>query len=164
MTKKVLVSEKLADAGIQVLQGKGYQVDVKLDMTRDQLISAIPAYDALIVRSATKVTADVIGAGSNLTVIGRAGVGVDNIDIDAATEHGIVVCNAPTSNIVSAAEQTMALLLASARKIAAANASMKAHQWQRSDYVGTELYERRLPSAGSAASAGWLPSARKRLA
>ena len=102
MTKKVLVAERLADAGLAVLRDKGYEVDVKLKMPPEELIATIPAYDALIVRSATKVTREVIEAGKNLRIIGRAGVGVDNVDVEAATERGVIVCNAPTSNIVSA--------------------------------------------------------------
>ena len=110
MTKKVLVAERLADAGLAVLRDKGYEVDVKLKMPPEELIAAIPAYDALIVRSATKVTREVIEAGKNLRIIGRAGVGVDNVDVEAATERGVIVCNAPTSNIVSAAEHTLSLI------------------------------------------------------
>ena len=99
MTKKVLVAERLADAGLAVLRDKGYEVDVKLKMPPEELIATIPAYDALIVRSATKVTREVIEAGKNLRIIGRAGVGVDNVDVEAATERGVIVCNAPTSNL-----------------------------------------------------------------
>ena len=131
MTKKVLVAERLADAGLAVLRDKGYEVDVKLKMPPEELIATIPAYDALIVRSATKVTREVIEAGKNLRIIGRAGVGVDNVDVEAATERGVIVCNAPTSNIVSAAEHTMALMLACARNVAQANASMHEGLWER---------------------------------
>lgn len=148
MTKNVLVSEKLADAGIEMLRKRGYTVDVKLGMKPAELIATIPDYDALIVRSATKVTKDVVAAGRNLKIIGRAGVGVDNVDVVAATERGIIVCNAPTSNIVSAAEHTMALLLASARKIVAADKSMKQHKWERGEFVGAELYEKTLAICG----------------
>lgn len=148
MTKKVLVTEKLADAGLAILRGKGYVVDVKLEMTPEELIAAIPDYNALIVRSATKVTRDVIEAGKNLRIIGRAGVGVDNVDVDAATECGVIVCNAPTSNIVSAAEQTMGLILACARKTPQANASMHEGKWERGKFTGTELYEKTLAICG----------------
>ena len=139
MTKKVLVAERLADAGLAVLRDKGYEVDVKLKMPPEELIAAIPAYDALIVRSATKVTREVIEAGKNLRIIGRAGVGVDNVDVEAATERGVIVCNAPTSNIVSAAEHTMALMLACARNVAQANASMHEGLWERTKFTGVEL-------------------------
>lgn len=148
MTKKVLVSDKLAQAGIDILRERGYEVDVKLGMTSEQLIETIPPYDALIIRSATKVTPQVIKAAKNLKIIGRAGVGVDNVAVAEATEQGIIVCNAPTSNIVSAAEQTMALMLAAARKTAAADRSMKAHRWERGSFVGTELYEKTLAIFG----------------
>ena len=140
MTKKVLVAERLADAGLAVLRDKGYEVDVKLKMPPEELIATIPAYDALIVRSATKVTREVIEAGKNLRIIGRAGVGVDNVDVEAATERGVIVCNAPTSNIVSAAEHTMALMLACARNVAQANASMHEGLWERTKVTGVELY------------------------
>jgi D-3-phosphoglycerate dehydrogenase len=117
-------------------------------LTHEQLVTKIPSYDALIVRSATQVDAAVIDAAEQLRIIGRAGVSVDNIDVDAATERGIIVCNAPTSNIVSAAEHTMALLLACARKLCQANHSMKEHQWDRNDFIGTELYQHTLAIFG----------------
>lgn len=148
MTKKVLVCEKLADAGLSVLREKGIEVDVKLKMTPEELVATIPDYDGLIVRSATKVTREVIEAASNLRIIGRAGVGVDNVDIEAATESGIIVCNAPTSNIVSAAEHTLALMLACARNIPQANASMRSGEWGRSRFTGIELYEKTLAIFG----------------
>ena len=146
--KKVLVSDKLADAGVELLREKGYQVDVKLDLTPEQLIETIPDYDALIVRSGTQVTREVIEAGTNLKIIGRAGVGVDNVDVAAATDRGVIVCNAPTSNIVSAAEQTMCLMLAAARNTAQANTSMHAHKWERGKFMGVELYQKTLAIFG----------------
>ncbi len=144
---KVLVAEKIAPSGIEMLKQQ-FEVDVKTDLTPEQLVAEIPAYDALIVRSATKATREVIEAGTNLKIIGRAGVGVDNVDVQAATERGIIVCNAPTSNIVSAAEQTMALILAAARNIPQANASMKLGKWERSKFTGAELYEKTLAIFG----------------
>lgn len=144
---KVLVAEKIADAGIELLQGQ-FDVDVLTDLTPDQLVERIGAYDALIVRSATKATRAVIEAGTNLKIIGRAGVGVDNVDVTAATERGIIVCNAPTSNIVSAAEHTIALMLAQSRNIPQANASMKACKWERGKFTGTEVYEKTLAIIG----------------
>lgn len=95
---KVLVAEKIAESGVETLRGH-FDVEVKLGLSPDELVAEIPAYDALIVRSATKATREVIEAGVNLKIIGRAGVGVDNVDVQAATERGIIVCNAPTSNI-----------------------------------------------------------------
>ena len=146
--KKVLVTDKIADAGIDVLREKGFQVDEKLGLSPEELVDVIPDYDALIVRSGTKVTREVIEAGKNLKIIGRAGVGVDNVDVAAATDRGVVVCNAPTSNIVSAAEQTMCLMLAAARRTAQANASMHAHKWERGDFMGVELFEKTLAIFG----------------
>jgi len=144
---KVLVAEKIADGGISLLK-REFDVDVLTDLTPEQLVEKIGAYDALIVRSATKATREVIEAGTNLKIIGRAGVGVDNVDVAAATERGIVVCNAPTSNIVSAAEHTVALMLSEARNIPQANASMKAGKWERSKFTGTEVYEKTLAIFG----------------
>lgn len=148
MTKKVLVTEKLADAGLAVLRDKGYEVDVVLELSPEELIATIPAYDALIVRSATKVDRAVIEAAKNLRIIGRAGVGVDNVDVEAATECGVIVCNAPTSNIVSAAEHALGLMLACARKVPQANASMHEGKWERSKFTGVELYEKTLAIFG----------------
>ena len=148
MTKKVLVTEKLAEAGLSMLRDRGIEADVRLKMPPEELVAAIPAYDGLIVRSATKVTREVIEAGGRLRVIGRAGVGVDNVDVEAATERGVIVCNAPTSNIVSAAEHTMALMLACARNVAQANAVVHAHEWERGRFTGVELYEKTLAIFG----------------
>lgn len=148
MTNKVLVCEKIADAGIEALRERGLVVDVKLGLSRDQLIGIVGEYDALVVRGATNVDAELFDAGKNLRVVGRAGVTVHNIDINAATERGIIVCNAPTSNVVSAAEHTMALLLACSRHICAADKSMKEGKWLRNDFVGTELYQKTLAICG----------------
>lgn len=148
MTKKILVTEKIAEEGLEALRKRGYQVDVKLDLSPEQLIEEIAPYQALIVRSQTLVTPELIDAAENLEIIGRAGVTVDNIDVEAATEAGITVCNAPTSNIVSAAEHTMALMLSAARKIPQATASMHAHRWVRSEFTGTELYNKTLAIFG----------------
>ncbi|MDO9557347.1 MAG: phosphoglycerate dehydrogenase [Coriobacteriia bacterium] len=144
---KVLVAEKIAASGIELLKAE-FEVDVLTDLTPAQLVEKIGEYDGLIVRSATKATREVIEAGVNLKIIGRAGVGVDNVDVQAATEHGVIVCNAPTSNIVSAAEHTIALMLAQARNIPQANASMKQCKWERSKFTGTEVYEKILGVVG----------------
>jgi D-3-phosphoglycerate dehydrogenase len=145
---KVLVAETIADSGIEKLRAEGHDVDIRTDLTPEQLLDAIESYDAIIVRSATKVTADVLDRARSLKVVGRAGVGVDNVDVDAATRHGVLVVNAPTSNNVSAAEHTMALLLAQARNIAQANASLKAGKWERSKFEGVELYGKTLAVLG----------------
>ncbi len=148
MTKKILITEKVAEECLGILRRHGYEVDVKLDLDHAQLITEIEPYDALIVRSATKVGREVIDAAKNLKIIGRAGVTVDNIDVEAASEAGIVVCNAPTSNIVSAAEHTIALMLAAARKIPQANASVHAGAWERAAFTGTELFGKTLAIFG----------------
>ncbi len=144
---KVLVAEKIADSGIELLK-KEFDVDVITGMTPEELIAAIPAYDGLIVRSATKATREVLEAGVKLKIVGRAGVGVDNVDVVAATERGVIVCNAPTSNIVSAAEHTIALMLAQARNIPQANASMHGCKWERSKFTGTEILDKTLGLVG----------------
>jgi D-3-phosphoglycerate dehydrogenase len=141
---KVLVRERIADAGIELLQAR-FDVDVDLESPLDDIIGG---YDALIVRSATKVTADVIAAGTNLKVIGRAGVGVDNVDVDAATRRGIVVANAPSSNVLSAAEHTVGLLLALARNIPQAHAALVDGRWERSKWGGVELADKTLGVLG----------------
>ncbi len=135
---KVLVADKIAREGIDMLS-RYAQVDVKTKQKPEQIIPIIGDYEAIIVRSQTKVTAEIIEAGKKLQVIGRAGVGVDNIDIDAATRHGIIVVNAPTGNTISAAEHSIALMLALARNIPQANISLKSCQWRRSDFMGTEV-------------------------
>jgi D-3-phosphoglycerate dehydrogenase len=135
---KVLVADPIAQEGIDLLS-KYAQVDVKTKQKPEEIAAIIGDYDALIVRSQTQVTADIIDAGKKLQIIGRAGVGVDNIDTNAASQHGIIVVNAPTGNTVSAAEHTMALMLALARNIPQANASLKSHKWQRAEFMGTEV-------------------------
>jgi D-3-phosphoglycerate dehydrogenase / 2-oxoglutarate reductase len=145
---KVLVADKIADSGIEKMKAEGFEVDVKTGLSEEELVAAIPDYDAMIVRSATKATRPIIEAGTSLKIIGRAGVGIDNVDVTAATERGIIVCNAPTSNIVSAAEQTITLLLASARNTPQANASMHECKWERSKFTGTEVYEKTLGIVG----------------
>ena len=137
---KILISDKLGQAGLDRLDKMD---DVAYDMipgmSKEELIAIIPAYDALIVRSDTRPDVDIIAAGTNLKVIGRAGIGVDNIDIDAATEHGVLVMNTPHANSVATAEQTMALMLAVSRNTVPAHNSLAAGQWDRARYVGTEL-------------------------
>jgi len=135
---KVLVTDPIAQDGIDAL-GREADVDVKLRPAPDELIKLIAGYDALIVRSDTKVTRQVIEAGKRLQVIGRAGSGVDNIDIDAATERGVVVVNAPTGNTLSNAEHTIALMLALARHVPQAYNSIRAGKWERQSLMGIEL-------------------------
>lgn len=135
---KILISEPLAQEGIDLLKEYA-DVDVKTKLTADELKSIIGQYEALVVRSQTQVTKEIIEAGERLVVVGRAGVGVDNIDIVAATAKGIIVVNAPTGNTISAAEHTIALMMALARNIPQANASLKAGQWRRNDFIGIEV-------------------------
>jgi D-3-phosphoglycerate dehydrogenase len=135
---KILVADPIAEEGIQSLRSYA-QVDVKTKLGPEQLKAIIGDYDALIVRSQTQVKAEVIELGKKLKVIGRAGVGTDNIDVDAATRNGIVVVNAPTGNTVAAAEHTIALMLALARNVPQANSRLKSGKWQRETMVGTEL-------------------------
>jgi D-3-phosphoglycerate dehydrogenase / 2-oxoglutarate reductase len=136
--KKVLITDPVPEEGIDILR-KDAQVDIKTTLKPEEIIAIIGDYDALIVRSQTKVTAAIIEAGKNLQVIARAGVGIDNVDVEAATRCGVVVVNAPTGNTVSAAEHAIALMLALARNIPQANASLKNCQWKRNEFMGTEL-------------------------
>ncbi|MEA2292667.1 MAG: D-3-phosphoglycerate dehydrogenase / 2-oxoglutarate reductase [Solirubrobacteraceae bacterium] len=144
---KVLVAEKLADSGVDALR-EHFDVDLGLDWSPEELADRIGAYDGLLIRSATQVTADLISRAGNLKVIGRAGIGVDNVDVEAATKRGIVVANAPQSNIVAAAEHTIALMLAVARNVPRAHASLIAGRWERSKLSGAELYEKTLGVLG----------------
>ncbi|KAL1890548.1 hypothetical protein Sste5346_008219 [Sporothrix stenoceras] len=135
---RILVPEKISPDGLAMLQDL-YQVDIRLGLSAEELLQTIPSYHGLIVRSETKVTAAVLAAGRKLRVVARAGVGVDNIDVDAATTHGIIVVNSPAGNIRAAAEHTVALLLATARNIGRADTTMKEGKWARSSLVGVEV-------------------------
>ena len=144
---RVLVTDPIAAEGIDCLKGFA-EVDVRLGLNGSELLAAIGAYEALVVRSETRVSADVIEAGVQLQVIGRAGVGVDNIDVEAATRHGVLVVNAPTGNTIAATEHTLAMLLALARSIPQAYVSLKSGEWKRSQFVGTEIRGRVLGVVG----------------
>jgi len=135
---KVLITDSIAEEGIELLR-KHAEIDVKLGLKPEEIIPIIGDYEALVVRSQTKVTNEVIEAGKKLQVIARAGVGVDNIDVEVATLNGVIVVNAPTGNTISAAEHTIALMLALARHIPQANATLKSGVWKRSAFIGTEL-------------------------
>lgn len=137
---KVLVSDKVSERGLEILRkAEGISVDVKTGLTSDELRSGIRDYDALVVRSSTKVTAEVINAADRLKVIGRAGIGVDNVDVPAATRKGIVVMNTPQGNAVAAAEHTVSMMCALARNIPQATAVLKSGKWDRSRFMGVEL-------------------------
>ena len=138
MPYRILVADPIAPEGIAILERAG-QVDVKLRQKEAELVQLVADYDALVVRSETKVTAPIIRAGKKLQVIGRAGVGVDTIDVEAATAHGVVVVNAPAGNTISTAEHTLALMLALARNLPQAHASLKAGEWSRAKFTGVEL-------------------------
>jgi D-3-phosphoglycerate dehydrogenase len=144
---RVLVTEKLSEAGLELLR-RDLQVDVRPELATDGLASAIAPYDALVVRSQTAVDAEVIAAAEHLKVIARAGIGLDNVDVDAATRRGVMVVNAPQSNIVSAAEHTVALLLAQARRIPEANDALKHGRWERARFEGVELQGKTLGIVG----------------
>jgi D-3-phosphoglycerate dehydrogenase len=141
----VLVREEIADAGIRLLRERGFDVDVDGE---SDLAETIGRYDGIIIRSATKLTADVIARGTRLKVIGRAGVGIDNVDVDAATRRGIVVANAPESTVISAAEHTVGLLMALTRNIPQAHAALKQGRWDRKKYGGIELADKTLGVLG----------------
>lgn len=146
---RVLVSDSLSEAGLKPLRAaQGIDVDVQTNLTHDQLLEIIGDYDALLVRSSTTVSADVIQAGKRLRVVARAGVGVDNIDVGAATQAGVIVVNAPTGNVVAAAEHTVAMLLSLARHIAQADAHVRDGQWKRSQFMGVEVRNKVLGTIG----------------
>jgi len=144
---KVLITEPISDEGIDVLRSYA-RVDIKLGLKSEEIISTIGDYEALVVRSQTQVSAKVIEAGEKLQVIARAGVGVDNINVEEATRRGIVVVNAPTGNTISAAEHTIALMLSLARHIPQANAMLKTGVWRRNDFMGTEVRDKILGIIG----------------
>ncbi len=143
---RILVTEEIAEGGLERLRAAGHDVHVELDLTK--LLKAIRGAHALIIRSATQVTAEVMEAGADLLVVGRAGIGLDNVDVEAATRRGIMVVNAPQSNIISAAEHTMALLLAQARNVPQAHAALIAGRWERSRWEGVELADKTLAIIG----------------
>lgn len=143
----ILVVDKLAESGVAAL-GVHHHVDVKTGLSKDELVAIAGGYEAIVVRSATTIDADVIAAAPRLQVIARAGVGLDNVDVDAATKAGVIVCNAPQSNIISAAEHTVALLLSLARNIPQAHAALVEGRWERSVWTGTELHDKVLGVLG----------------
>jgi D-3-phosphoglycerate dehydrogenase len=144
---RILVAEQIADSGVDLLRER-FAVDVGLGWSAEELAERIGDYHGILIRSATQLTGDLIGRADNLKVIGRAGIGVDNVDVDAATKRGIIVANAPQSNIVAAAEHTIALMLALARNIPQAHASLTAGRWERSRFGGVEVYEKTLGVLG----------------
>jgi D-3-phosphoglycerate dehydrogenase len=145
---RILVTEKIAEGGLDRLRAAGHDVDVVPGPSPDELLERVRGAHALIVRSATQVTAEVLEAGDDLVVVGRAGIGLDNVDVPTATARGVMVVNAPQSNTLSAAEHTMALLLAQARNIPQAHAALVAGRWERSQWTGVELSDKTLGIVG----------------
>src|SRR6476646_7677484 len=139
MMPKVLISDKLSPAAVAIFKERGIETDIKTGLSKDELIKIVGEYDGLAIRSATKVTADVIRAAKNMKVIGRAGIGVDNVDIPAATAAGIIVMNTPFGNSITTAEHAIALMMALARDIPAANASTHAGKWEKNRFMGVEV-------------------------
>jgi len=136
---KVLISDKMSPLAEQIFKERGIEVDFKPGMTPDELKACIGEYDGLAIRTATKATADIIAAADNLKVIGRAGIGTDNIDKTAATSKGIVVMNTPYGNAITTAEHAITLMMATARQIPAANASTHAGKWEKYRFMGVEV-------------------------
>src|SRR4030067_971264 len=147
--KRVLVSDPLSNKGLEILgRAKNLKYDLKIGLSPEELKIILSEYDGIIIRSETKLKSDIIEAGTRLRVIGRAGIGLDNVDLPAATKKGIVVMNTPQENAIAAAEHTMALLFSIARKIPQAMASMKAGKWEKKRFVGVELYNKTLGVIG----------------
>jgi D-3-phosphoglycerate dehydrogenase len=145
---KVLVKEKIGDSGVQLLRDAGFDVELGVDWDDGELERRIGEFDAILIRSATQLTAELLGKADRLKAVGRAGVGVDNVDVDAATKRGVLVANAPQSNVITAAEHTLALLLALVRKVPQAHGSLTGGDWDRSSFSGVELYEKTLGVLG----------------
>ncbi len=147
--RKVLVSDKLHEKGVEILKNaENIEVDVKVGMSKEELMEVIGNYDGIVIRSATKLTKDVIACANNLKAIGRAGIGVDNVDIPSATEKGIVVMNTPQGNTITTAEHTVSMMMALSRNIPQATASMKSGKWEKSKFMGTELFNKTLGIIG----------------
>ena len=146
---RVLIADKLSPAAVDIFRQRGVEADVKTGLSKDELLKIIGDYDGLAVRSATKADKDVIAAAGQLKVIGRAGIGVDNVDIPAATSKGIVVMNTPFGNSITTAEHAVAMMFALARQIPAADASTQAGKWEKNRFMGIELYAKTLGLIGA---------------
>lgn len=145
---KVLISDKMSPAAAQIFRDRGIEVDEKFTLTKDELIACIGEYDGLAIRSSTKVTADILAAAKNLKVVGRAGIGVDNVDVPAATANGVIVMNTPYGNAITTAEHAISMMMALAREIPVANASTHAGKWEKNRFMGVELYGKTLGVIG----------------
>ena len=148
MSPRVLIADKLSPAALEIFQRRGVQAEVKTGLKKDELLAIIGNYDGLAVRSATKADKDVIAAGKHLKVIGRAGIGVDNIDVPAATAAGVVVMNTPFGNSITTAEHAIAMMMALARELPAADASTQAGKWEKNRFMGVEVYAKTLGVIG----------------
>src|ERR671922_343720 len=147
-TAKVLVRERIGDSGVDLLRNAGFDVEIGTEWSDEELARRIGEFDGILIRSGTQLDAGLIDRADHLKIVGRAGVGVDNVDVDAATKRGVVVANAPQSNVITAAEHTMAMLLALARKIPQAHSSLIGGNWERTKFSGVELYEKTLGVLG----------------
>ena len=136
---KILIADSIEKEGIDLLKKNAHTVDICLEQTEEELVTKIPDYDALIVRSQTKVTKKIIEAGKKLKVIGRAGIGVDNVDVPAATRKGVLVVNAPNSTVGTTAEHTIAMMMALVRKIPFANSAVRNGEWKKNKFIGMEI-------------------------
>src|ERR687898_194511 len=136
---RVLIADKLSPAAIEIFKQRGVDADVKTGLSKDELLKIVDQYDGVAIRSATKVDKDVIAAAKRLKVVGRAGIGVDNVDIPAATAAGVVVMNTPFGNSITTAEHAIALMVALARDIPQADASTQAGKWEKNRFMGVEL-------------------------
>src|SRR5579863_5441386 len=148
-TPKVLIADQLSPAAVEIFRIRGVDADVRTGLTKDELIKIIGGYEGLAVRSATKADKDVLAAAKRLKVIGRAGIGVDNIDVPAATAAGVVVMNTPFGNSITTAEHAIALMFALARQLPAADASTQAGKWEKNRFMGVELYGKTLGLIGA---------------
>ncbi len=149
MAPRVLISDKLSPAAVAIFKERGVEVDVKPGLDKDELAKIIGEYDGLAIRSATKVTAKLLERATKLMVVGRAGIGVDNVDIPAATARGVIVMNTPFGNSITTAEHAIALMMALARELPAANASTHAGKWEKNRFMGVELYAKTLGLIGA---------------
>src|ERR1700726_1894619 len=145
---KVLIADKLSPAAVAIFKERGVDADVKTGLSKDELLAIVDQYDGIAIRSATKITADVIKAAKRLKVIGRAGIGVDNVDTPAATAAGIIVMNTPFGNSITTAEHAIALMLALARQIPEADASTRAGKWEKNKFLGVEIFSKTLGIIG----------------
>ena len=149
MPPRVLVADNLSPAAVKIFEARGIVTDVKTGLKKDELIAIIGDYDGLAVRSATKADKDVLAAAKKMKVIGRAGIGVDNVDIPAATTAGIVVMNTPFGNSITTAEHAIAMMFALARQLPVADASTQAGKWEKNRFMGVELYAKTLGLIGA---------------